>query len=208
MKKLNAVAEAIRKNNMRAIVVENESQALDAVRSILTKGATISSGGSQTLKETGIFDLLTNGDYNYLDRTTDLEATHKAFSADYYLLGCNAITSDGVLYNVDGFANRISALTFGPKSVIVVAGKNKIVDTLDDAIYRVKAVAAPLNAKRLNCDTYCAKNGKCVSLNKSHPVMTDGCSSPARICCSYAVTAQQRQKDRITVILINRELGL
>ena len=202
------VISAIERNNMIALYAKNGAEALEMVKGIINKGATVSSGGSMTLKQTGIYDLITNGDYNYLDRTVDPDATKKAFSADYYLLGCNAVTKDGVLYNVDGFANRISALTFGPEKVIVVAGKNKIVNTLEDAIYRVKTIAAPLNAKRLGCDTYCAKHGKCVSLNMDAPAMTDGCKSSARICCSYVVTAQQRIKDRITVILVDEELGL
>ncbi len=205
---MDNVIQALKRNNMNAVFAKNSAEALELVKSMLKKGATVSSGGSMTLKQTGIYDLITNGDYNYLDRTVDPEATKKAFGADYYLLGCNAVTKDGVLYNVDGFANRISALTFGPAKVIVVAGKNKIVDTLDDAVYRVKTVAAPLNAKRLNCNTYCAKHGKCASLSMKEPVMSDGCASDERICCSYVITAQQRIKDRITVILVDEELGL
>ena len=205
---IQQVLAAIEKNDMKGIYAKSSADAMETVKGLLNKGATVSSGGSMTLKQTGIYDLITGGDYNYLDRTADPDATKNAFKADYYLLGCNAITKDGVLYNVDGFANRISALTFGPEKVIVVAGRNKIVDTLKDAILRVKTVAAPLNAKRLGCKTYCAEHGKCVSLNKDDPQMYDGCSSPQRICCSYAVTAKQRIKDRITVIIIDEELGL
>lgn len=199
---------AIEKNDMVGIYAKSSAEAREIVKGLLHEGAVISSGGSVTLKESGIYDLITGGDYNYLDRVVDADATKKAFKADFYLLGCNAITKDGVLYNVDGFANRISALTFGPERVIVVAGKNKIVDNLNDAVYRVKTVAAPLNAKRLGCKTYCAEHGRCVSLNKEDPQMCDGCSSPQRICCSYAVTAKQRIKGRITVIIIDEELGL
>jgi len=123
-------------------------------------------------------------------------------------MGCNAVTADGVLYNVDGYANRVSALAFGPSRVIIIAGTNKIVKDLDEAVYRVKTVAAPLNAKRLGCDTYCAKTGRCVSLLKEHPQMSDGCDSEKRICCTYTVAARQRIKDRITVIIVNEELGL
>ena len=205
---IKEVLAAIEKNDMVGIYAKSSAEAREIVKGLLHEGAVISSGGSVTLKESGIYDLITGGDYNYLDRAVDADATKKAFKADFYLLGCNAITKDGVLYNVDGFANRISALTFGPERVIVVAGRNKIVDNLNDAVYRVKTVAAPLNAKRLGCKTYCAEHGRCVSLNKEDPQMCDGCSSPQRICCSYAVTAKQRIKGRITVIIIDEELGL
>ena len=205
---IKEVLAAIEKNDMVGIYAKSSAEAREIVKGLLHEGAVISSGGSVTLKESGIYDLITGGDYNYLDRVVDADATKKAFKADFYLLGCNAITKDGVLYNVDGFANRISALTFGPERVIVVAGRNKIVDNLNDAVYRVKTVAAPLNAKRLGCKTYCAEHGRCVSLNKEDPQMCDGCSSPQRICCSYAVTAKQRIKGRITVIIIDEELGL
>lgn len=205
---IDRVLDALKRNNMDAVFLKSGEEALEKVRGMLKKGASVASGGSMTLKETGIYQLITNGDYDYLDRTKDDRATNKAFEADYYLAGCNALTENGELYNVDGFANRISAITFGPKKVIIVCGVNKIVKDLDAAVLRVKTKAAPLNAKRLGCNTYCAANGRCVSLLKDNPSMTDGCSSPERICCSYCINAQQRIKNRITVIIINKELGL
>lgn len=108
----------------------------------------------------------------------------------------NAITENGELYNVDGNSNRVAALVYGPDSVIVVAGYNKIVPDIDAAVQRVKKVAAPINAVRLHCETPCAKVGECMN-----------CHSEGRICCNYVVSAQQRHKNRIKVVLVGEELG-
>ena len=114
------------------------------------------------------------------------------------------MTERGELYNVDGFANRVAAIANGPKKVIMVVGINKIVPDLDAAIRRVKTIAAPLNTKRLNCDTYCYHTGVCMGLEGG---MTDGCNAPGRICCNYLVSAHQRHPDRITVILVGEPCG-
>ena len=116
-------------------------------------------------------------------------------------------TENGELYNVDGNSNRVACIAYGPESVIVVAGVNKIVENLDKAIERVKTICAPLNTKRLDCQTFCNTKGSCVSLESDKSYMCDGCGSDARICCNYLVSARQRKKDRIKVILINEKLG-
>ena len=197
---ISKVIAALERNSIKGLYAADSAEACRLVHELLPKGAVISSGGSVSLRQSGVYDIITGSDYNYLDRTSDPEAVKKAFTADYYFMGCNAVTADGVLYNVDGYANRVSALAFGPSRVIIIAGTNKIVKDLDEA--------APLNAKRLGCDTYCAKTGRCVSLLKEHPQMSDGCDSEKRICCTYTVAARQRIKDRITVIIVNEELGL
>ena len=120
----------------------------------------------------------------------------QAFSADVYLMSSNAVTEEGELYNVDGNSNRVAALAYGPDSVIVVAGCNKIVPDIAAAVERVKKIAAPVNATRLHCSTPCAKTGECMN-----------CHSDGRICCNYLVSAQQRHQDRIKVILVGGELG-
>ena len=155
--------------------------------------------------------LLKSGNYTYYDRNDPqlsaeekAQITAKGATADVYLCSSNAITEDGVLYNVDGFSNRVAAIANGPKSVILVVGVNKIVPDLNAAIRRVKTIAAPLNTKRLNCDTYCQKTGVCMGVEGG---MTDGCHSPGRICCSYLISAQQRVENRIHVILVGESLG-
>lgn len=212
MEKINAVIKALENNNMNAYFVENKIEAKALTEKLLEGCDTVSHGGSVTLTECGITELLSNGNYTYLDRSKaknpeEMKKIYvETFDADAYISGTNAITEDGKLYNVDGNCNRIAAIEFGPKKVIILAGVNKIVKDLDEAALRVKKIAAPLNAKRLNLDTYCNKFGECVSV-KSGGKMTDGCNSPSRICCSYSICAQQRIKGRISVIIINENLG-
>ena len=122
-------------------------------------------------------------------------------------MSTNALTENGELYNVDGNSNRVAALLYGPKSVIVVCGINKIVKNIDEAIKRVKTIAAPQNTIRLGIETPCGKTGKCVSLRKENPELCDGCHGDTRICCNYVVSAQQRHIDRIKVIIIGEEYG-
>lgn len=207
---LNKTIANLEKNRMNVRVAENKEEALKILEQLLPIGGSVTHGGSVTLSECGVPQLLKNGNYEYLDRTAvadPMEVYQKGYGADVFLTSANAITENGELYNVDGNSNRISAICFGPKKVIVLAGVNKIVASLDDAIYRVKTVAAPLNAKRLSCDTYCAKLGKCVSLEKKDATMTDGCGTEKRICRNYLISSAQRDPDRITVILIKENLG-
>lgn len=205
---LEKTVRNLQNNNMSVMVVQNGAEALQAVKSLLPPGATVTHGGSVTLTECGVTDLLKSGAYRYLDRSTDAENVYReTMSADVFLTSSNAVTENGELYNVDGHCNRIAAIAFGPKKVVVLASVNKIVPTLADAVRRVKTVAAPKNAQRLHCKTYCAAMGQCVSLTKEDPEMTDGCDSPQRICRNYLVSAKQQDPDRITVILIREKAG-
>lgn len=213
MQSVNKTLESLRKNNMEAYFCENSEKARELVKSLMKKGDTVSHGGSVTLTQTGITEILKNGDYNYLDRSAagsreEIEEIYrKTFSADVFLTSANAITENGELYNVDGNSNRVAAILYGPESVIVIAGYNKIVPDINAAVKRVKEIAAPLNTKRLDCDTYCAKENKCVSLNNDNSFICDGCHSEQRICCNYVISAQQRKKNRIKVIIVGEELG-
>lgn len=204
----------LEKNNMQGYYCETSAEALDLIKSLLPEGCTVSHGGSETLKEVGVTAMLANGKYNYLDRSKcqTAEETEKlyrdCFSADVYLTSTNALTKNGELYNVDGNSNRVACIAFGPESVIVVTGINKLVDDIDMAVERVKKICAPLNTKRLNLETFCSTKGQCVSTSSvENPFVCDGCSSNARICCNYLISAQQRKKNRIKVIIINENLG-
>lgn len=210
--RMEKTAEALRKNSMEAYVVSDKKEAAEKVMSLIPKGAVIASGGSMTLKECGIIDMIKSPDYTYLDRNSVKpeeisEIYRKSFSADVYLSSTNAVTENGELYNVDGNSNRVAAIAYGPESVIIVVGYNKIVKDLDEAANRVKRIAAPANTIRLNCDTYCSKTGECASYSKECPEITDGCSSDERICCNYLISAKQRHKGRIKVILVSESLG-
>lgn len=206
--------EGLKRNRMLPFYAETKEEALALVEFLLKDGATITTGGSATLQQCGIMDLVRQDRYRYIDRSMDgltPEEVRKKFVAslapDVFLCSSNAITESGELYNVDGNSNRVSSLLYGPESVIVVAGYNKIVKNLDEAVERVKRIAAPKNTQRLQCDTYCRENGTCVSLQDEKSQMCDGCHSTERICCNYVVCAQQRHVDRIKVILVGEELG-
>ncbi len=204
----------LKRNKMKPYFVQTSAEACDLVKQLLNKGDTVSSGGSVTLKQTGVYDLISSPEYNFLNRSAKgitseqvEDVYRKTFSADAYVTSTNALTENGELYNVDGNSNRVAAILYGPKSVIVVCGINKIVKNIDEAIYRVKTKAAPPNTVRLGIETPCAKTGQCVSLNKEAPELCEGCHGDGRICCNYVVCAQQRHVDRIKVIIVNEELG-
>lgn len=209
---LKPVAEALRKNGMSAYCVANRDEVLPLVKQLLTEGETVAVGGSVTLAQTGVLDLLRSGRYCFIDRYAEglsaeerSETLRQGLTADTFLCSSNAVTRGGELYNVDGLANRVCALAYGPKRVVLVVGCNKIVDDLDAAARRVKTIAAPMNAKRLNCRTYCAQNGVCVAVDSND--CTDGCGSAERICSHYLISGKQRVTDRIHVILVGESLG-
>ena len=212
--RIDKTMENLRRNKMEPYFCETSADAREIVKTLINKGDTISSGGSVTLKQTGVYDIITSSDYNYLDRSREgitpeeiEEVYRKTFCADAFFTSTNALTENGELYNVDGNSNRVAAILYGPKSVIVVCGVNKLVKDISEAAYRVKTKAAPPNTVRLNKGTYCAKAGQCVSLNKEGPELCDGCHSDGRICCNFVVCAQQRHINRIKVIIVNEELG-
>lgn len=212
--RIETTMQNLRLNKMEPYFVQTSAEACEKVSELLEKGCTVSCGGSVTLKQTGVYDLISSADYDFLDRSAPgltreqvEEIYRKTFFADAFVTSTNALTENGELYNVDGNSNRVAAILYGPKSVIVVCGVNKLVKNIDEAINRVKTKAAPPNTVRLNIDTYCAKTGQCVSLNKENPEMCEGCHSDGRICCNYVVCAQQRHVNRIKVIIVNEELG-
>lgn len=163
----------------------------------------VASGGSMTLKETGIYDMLkAMPGIEYLDRDGESdpakkkEISRRGFFADAYFMSTNAITEDGILFNIDGSGNRVAALAHGPEKVIIIAGVNKIVSTLDEAILRARTVAAPMNNMRLNMNTPCKETGVCVN-----------CQSPDSICAHMLTTRRSFIPDRIHVILVDADYG-
>lgn len=214
MDRINLTMKNLERNKMKSYFVDTKEDVLPLVKTLLNEGDTVSNGGSMTLKETGVMDELKSGKYNYLDRGREgitreevEEVYRQTYSADVYFASSNAITENGELYNVDGNSNRVSAILYGPKSVVLVCGYNKIVKNIEEAEIRVKTIAAPPNSKRLNCSTYCAETGKCVSMNSDSREIPMGCRSDGRICCNYVISAQQRHLNRIKVIIVGEELG-
>lgn len=203
--------DALAHNRMNSHYVDTKAEVLPLVRSLLPEGCSVGVGGSMTLQVTGVMELLRSGAYRFYDRyAPDLtpeqrnEVFREAAFADVFLCSSNAVTEQGELYNVDGHSNRIAALAFGPGRVVVIAGINKLVPDLPAAVRRVKEVAAPLNARRLHCDTYCNQAGHCL-----HPQggMNEGCASPQRICRNALVSAMQEDPQRLHVILVGEALG-
>jgi L-lactate utilization protein LutB len=212
LKRVNRVSNGLVKNNMAFYYAETKEEVPSIVASLLSTGDVVATGGSVTLKQCGVLDLLRSDKYKYLDReavgSDSIEQLYRAsFSANAYLCSANAITENGELYNVDGNSNRIAAIAYGPKSVIIVAGYNKIVKNIDEAVKRVKSLSAPANSQRLNCATYCYEKGECISLNKDSSEICSGCESDSRVCCNYLISAHQRHKDRIKVIIVGEQLG-
>lgn len=200
---INRTISSLNKNGINAYMVSTKEELLSKIEKIVDDGAAVSCGGSVTLEELGIIEYLREGRYNFLDRSKQgLSAEEigniyrQTFFADAYFTGTNAITEEGELYNVDGNGNRVSAMIFGPKKVIVIIGSNKIVKNLDQAIERNKCISAPANAKRLNKNTPCTKVGYCVN-----------CNSEERICCEYTVIKRQRDKQRMHVFIFNDNFG-
>ena len=209
---LERVAEALRRNRMDVTCVSSAAEVVPVLRNILKAGNTVAVGGSRTLEDCDVLSLLRNGEYTFYDRYVPgltpeqvREVFVASLSADVYLCSANAITEQGEVYCVDGNANRIAALCYGPRTVVLVVGRNKIVRDIAAAQYRVKSVAAPKNTARLGCNTPCAKNGICCAADS--PVAADGCSSPERICCSYLTLGRQRTAGRIKVVLVDEDLG-
>ncbi len=195
------VLKNLEKNNFGAAYVDTKEEALTLVKTMIPEGSYTATGGSMTLVETGIMD--------YLKEKTDWhEDRRDAYRAEFYLASANAVTDRGEIYQVDGRSNRISAIAFGPEKVILIAGINKLVPSLATAVERVKNTATPANAIRLCRDTPCTKLGHCISpLFSTENIYTDGCMAEECICANALIMRRQREKDRITVILVGEELG-
>ncbi len=191
---------ALEQNNMEAYIVATTAEVLPLIEQLVPAGATVSNGGSETLVECGVMDHLRSGRYHFLDRdapSVDKHAIFRAsFSADAYISSANAVTQQGEIFEVDGNANRVAAIAYGPASVILVVGKNKLVPDIDAARQRNCAISGPANARRVGAATPCVPTGVC-----------SDCQSPDRICCTELILKQQRVKNRIKVILVDEDLG-
>ena len=201
--KIQRTVKALSANNIDAHIVRDREELLELVKRLVPQGATVASGGSATLNETGIYDLLMSGDYDFYyrgrtDETTGepMDVFRQAFFCDWYFVSSNAITEDGYLYNIDGNVNRVAAMSYGPTNVVVIAGANKIVRDLKEAEVRVKTIAAPANCIRLKKQTPCALTGACMD-----------CHSEDRLCSTTVIQGYQREKNRIKVFLLPESLG-
>jgi L-lactate utilization protein LutB len=206
--RLAEVKNNLERNNFEVFIVENTKAAKKLVLNDLilpNKIKRISWGGSKTFTDTGIYQALKDNDnFEILDsfdksisREEMLERRRQSLLVDLYITGTNAVTETGQLINLDMIGNRVAALTFGPKKVIVLVGRNKIVTGLNEAMDRIKNYAAPVNSIRLNKRTPCTKTSFC-----------EECIGPNRICNTWTITEKSFPAKRVTVVLINEDLGL
>lgn len=206
--RLADIKEMLESNNFEVFLAENAAAAKKIVLEEIVPKASAKSiawGGSMTFTATGLYDALKKvkgmkvlDPYDKtLSREESVECRRQSLLVDLFITGTNAVTETGILVNLDMIGNRVAALTFGPKNVIVLVGRNKVVPDLEEAMMRVKNLAAPANTMRLGMKTPCAKTSYC-----------EECKSKDRICNSWAITEKSFPKGRIKVVLINEDLGL
>ncbi len=201
--RIERTIKALSDNNINGYFLKSREELIAKIKDLVPQGSTVGAGGSMTLEEAGVMSLLKSGEYTFLDRSIpgltvdDIKDIYrKSFAADAYFTSTNAITEKGEIYNVDGNGNRVAAMIYGPDTVIIVCGVNKIVKTMDDAIMRNREIAAPANVKRLSKKTPCATVGHCCD-----------CKSPEKICRNYTTITSQAKKDRMHVLFLNEPLG-
>lgn len=197
-----SIIKNLEKRNMEGYYFETCEECVNAITESIPEGSVISWGGSESVKDCGLMDAIHNGSYELIDRTTaktpeeSRQLFSKAVLADYYLMSTNAITLEGELINIDGNGNRVACLIQGPSHVILVVGMNKIVTDISSGIARVRNMASPANAIRLNRNLPCAATGHC-----------HDCLSPDCFCNQVVVTRRSGHTGRIKVYFIGEELG-
>ena len=193
------VIKGLASRNMTGYYAHDKEEAVKIALGLIPEGSTVTMGGGMSVHETGLVEELKKGNYDFIDRDAMEDkraAMLAAYDADFFLSSVNAMTEDGVLVNIDGNANRVSAIAQGPKKVIFIVGMNKICSDTDGAMKRARNVAAPINAQRFGLDTPCARTGSCMN-----------CKSPDTICCQFLITRYSKHAGRIHVILVNDALG-
>ncbi|WP_025773201.1 lactate utilization protein [Neomoorella thermoacetica] len=197
------VVEALKKNGFDAIYCSSCNEAVEYVLQYVQKRSRVGFGGSMTLETLQLAQrveakggIVLNHNRPGLGPEEKLEIQREEILCDLFLCSINAVTLDGWLVNVDGVGNRVAALTFGPKKVIALVGKNKICSDISVALNRIKTLAAPMNCKRLNLDNPCIKTGTCMD-----------CASNSRICRVYSVMVRRPMSSDITVVLVGEDLG-
>ena len=186
-----------------AVYCATREEALQQALRWIPEGATVGWGGAMSAAQIGLIDAVRNGSYTVLDREKcatweerSLVAA-KCLSADVFLTGANGLSIDGQMVNIDGIGNRVAAIIYGPKNVLVIAGMNKVVDSLEDAVKRARTVAAPANQQRFQLDNPCTVTGVC----------TD-CKSKDCICNQMVITRNCNPPGRIKFVLVGEDLGL
>lgn len=192
------VIKGLQSRNMSGYYAASREDAVKQALELIGEGSTVTMGGCQSAHEIGLIKALEDGNYNYIDRAklSPREGLMAAYDSGVFLSSANAITSDGIMVNIDGNSNRVSCIAQGPRKVVFIVGMNKVCSDLDEAMKRARNVAAPANAQRFDVKTPCKETGKCFD-----------CKSPDTICCQFLITRYSRHTGRIHVILVNDTLG-
>lgn len=202
-KRAQVLLKNLRSRHFDAYYCETKEEALSQALSLIPEGSTVGWGGTVSAEEVGLISAVRGGNFRPIDRETvktpeeKFQIMKQAMLADVFLTGTNAMSLDGELVNIDGTGNRVAAIAYGPDSVIVIAGMNKVADTLEDAVSRARTIAAPMNSQRFDIQTPCNATGVCAD-----------CKSPQCICNQILITRHCRPAGRIKVILVGEELGL
>jgi len=204
--KVEKTIEALKKNGFEALYASNKEEAVSRVLDFVAPEAVVGLGGSVTLRELGLPDKLRGRGHEVADHweavrrgaTSDevLEIRRQQINSDVFITSTNAVTENGELINIDGGGQRVAAMIFGPKRVVVVAGINKIVSDLQGGLDRVRNIASPMNARRLNRKTPCVVTGIC-----------SDCDSPDRICNATTIIHKKMGNTDIAIILVGEKLG-
>ena len=201
-KRAQVLLKNLHKRHFDAYYCENREEALAKALELIPEGACVGWGGATSAEEIGLLKCLRTGAYKAIDRDTAetpekrVEMMRQCLLTDYFITGANAISLDGQMVNIDGMGNRVAAIVYGPRKIIVIAGMNKVVDTLEDAVTRARTVAAPINKQRFGGETPCGVTGSCADC------LSDGC-----ICSQILVTRNCKPAGRITFLLVGEELG-
>lgn len=193
----------LQNRHFEAYYCKDKAAALQKALELIPVDSTVGWGGAMSAQQIGLLDAVRSGPYRALDRETCRSAEEKerlsraCLSADVFLTGANGISLDGQMVNIDGTGNRVAAMVYGPQTVLVIAGMNKVMDTLEDAITRARTVAAPLNQQRFLLPNPCTTTGTCAD-----------CKSETCICNQILVTRNCRPVGRIKFILVGEDLGL
>lgn len=192
----------LKSRHFDAYYCTNREEALAKALELIPEGVSVGWGGAQSAEEIGLLEAVRKGPYKAIDRDTAkspeerVKIMKQALLADVFIAGANALSLDGQMVSVDGNGNRVAAIVYGPDSVIIIAGMNKVMATLEDAVQRARTIAAPMNKQRFNLDTPCEFTGACAD-----------CNSPGCICNQILITRNSKPAGRIKVILVGEELG-
>lgn len=202
-KRGNILVKNLRSRHFEAYYCPNKEEALKKALELIPEGASVGWGGAMSAQQIGLMDAVRSGNYRALDRETCKTAEeremmgHACLGADVFLTGANGLSMDGEMVNIDGQGNRVAAIVYGPKSVLVIAGMNKVVDTLEDAVTRARTVAAPINQQRFGLPNPCTVTGTCAN-----------CKTETCICNQILITRNCRPVGRIKFIIVGEELGM